>query len=242
MDRMQPSSTATGQSRHPVPRQWAGFPLSCNPCRGGREQHNQEPIHSRLCQDHLQVTGTEPEASPAVAGLPNCAARPHLHRPLPSPQEGRPHSLAADGHQSAHACWLQTWPALNPLSLSCLFDSSLRWCPLLLPLHASHRMFCKCLGNCPCAKLLPSLSNKHSFLEHSASKKSPTVGLSKSYAEKRLAWCFSLQMSQSTSSSGNSSLLRKTGYNRHFPRSFLLNYRPALQNPSNDVVLSHLHS
>lgn len=28
----------------------------------------------------------------------------------------------------------------------------------------------------------------------------------------------------------------------HFPRSFLLNYRPALQNPSNDVVLSHLHS
>ena len=197
---------------------------------------------THLCQDHLQVTGTEPEASPAVAGLPNCAARPHLHRPLPSPQEGRPHSLAADGHQSAHACWLQTWPALNPLSLSCLFDSSLRWCPLLLPLHASHRMFCKCLGNCPCAKLLPSLSNKHSFLEHSASKKSPTVGLSKSYAEKRLAWCFSLQMSQSTSSSGNSSLLRKTGYNRHFPRSFLLNHRPALQNPSNDVVLSHLHS
>ena len=130
----------------------------------------------------------------------------------------------------------------STLSLSHLFDSSLRWCPLLLPLHASHRMFCKCFGNCPCAKLLPSLSNKHSFLEHSASKKSPTVGLSKSYAEKRLMWCFSLQMSQSTSSSGNSSLLRKTGYNRHFPRSFLLNYRPALQNPRNDVVLSHLHS
>ena len=33
---------------------------------------------------------------------------------------------------------------------------------------------------------------------------------------------------------------QKTGYNRHFPRSFLLNYGPALHNPSNEAILSRL--
>lgn len=49
-------------------------------------------------------------------------------------------------------------------------------------------------------------------------------------------------MSQSTSgSSGNSSITRKTGYNRHFPRSFLLIYGPALQSPNEEAVLNRLH-
>ena len=241
MDRMQPSSTATGQSRHPVPRQWAGFPLSCNPCRGGREQHNQEPIHSLM-------PGPSASHRDRTWSISCCGWTAQLCRQAsptsPSPQSARRQtSQSCSWWTPVSSCLLVADPTSteSTLSLSSLrFISSM--VPFLLPLHASHRIFCKCLGNCPSAKLLPSLSNKHSFLEHSASKKSPTVGLSKSYAEKRLTWCFSLQMSQSTSSSGNSSLLRKTGYNRHFPRSFLLNYRPALQNPSNDVVLSHLHS
>lgn len=49
---------------------------------------------------------------------------------------------------------------------------------------------------------------------------------------------FSLQMAQNREET--SFTLRKTGYNRHFPRSFLLNYGPALQNPSDEAILSRL--
>ena len=62
------------------------------------------------------------------------------------------------------------------------------------------------------------------------------------YAKHEVNTIFSLQMSQSTSgSSANSSINCRTGYNRHFPRSFLLNYGPALQSPNEEAVLSRLH-
>ena len=47
-------------------------------------------------------------------------------------------------------------------------------------------------------------------------------------------------MSQSREESTSTFIARKTGYNRHFPRSFLLNYGPALQNPSDEAILSRL--
>ena len=42
--------------------------------------------------------------------------------------------------------------------------------------------------------------------------------------------------------SANTSINRKTGYNHHFPRSFLLNYGPALQNPNEEAILNRLHN
>lgn len=50
-----------------------------------------------------------------------------------------------------------------------------------------------------------------------------------------------LQLNAS-SASGNMSIGRKTSYNRHFPRSFLLKYGPALQDPTNNAILNRLHS
>lgn len=50
-----------------------------------------------------------------------------------------------------------------------------------------------------------------------------------------------LQLNAS-SASGNMSIGRKTSYNRHFPRSFLLKYGPALQDPTDNAILNRLHS
>ena len=50
-----------------------------------------------------------------------------------------------------------------------------------------------------------------------------------------------LQLNAS-SASGNVSIGRKTSYNRHFPRSFLLKYGPALQDPTDNAILNRLHS
>ena len=47
-------------------------------------------------------------------------------------------------------------------------------------------------------------------------------------------------MSQNRGESASTFTARKTGYNRHFPRSFLLNCGPALQNPSDEAILSRL--
>ena len=47
-------------------------------------------------------------------------------------------------------------------------------------------------------------------------------------------------MSQSSSFSSSSSR-ENTPYNKHFPRSFLLNYGGALQDPREDAVLKRLH-
>ena len=50
-------------------------------------------------------------------------------------------------------------------------------------------------------------------------------------------------MSQSSSSSCSfsSSSSGKCGYNKHFPRSFLLNYGAALQDPKEEAILKHVH-
>lgn len=50
-------------------------------------------------------------------------------------------------------------------------------------------------------------------------------------------------MSQSKESSNGSfsSNGKKTNYNKHFPRSFLLNYGPAIQDISKEGVLNRLH-
>lgn len=50
-------------------------------------------------------------------------------------------------------------------------------------------------------------------------------------------------MSQSSSASSFSSAggSQKTSYNKHFPRSFLLNYGGALQDLNEEAVLSRLH-
>ena len=50
-----------------------------------------------------------------------------------------------------------------------------------------------------------------------------------------------LQLNAS-SASGNMSIGRKTSYNPHFPRSFLLKYGPALQDPTDNAILNRLHS
>ena len=50
-----------------------------------------------------------------------------------------------------------------------------------------------------------------------------------------------LQLNAS-SASGNMSIGRKTSYNRHFPRGFLLKYGPALQDPTDNAILNRLHS
>ena len=50
-----------------------------------------------------------------------------------------------------------------------------------------------------------------------------------------------LQLNAS-SASGNMSIGRKTSYNWHFPRSFLLKYGPALQDPTDNAILNRLHS
>ena len=50
----------------------------------------------------------------------------------------------------------------------------------------------------------------------------------------------SQQMSYTREESSTSFSTQKTGYNRHFPRSFLLNYGLALQSPSDDAILSRL--
>ena len=47
-------------------------------------------------------------------------------------------------------------------------------------------------------------------------------------------------MAQSREESTSTFTGRKTRYNRHFPRSFLLNYGPALQNPSDEAILNRL--
>lgn len=47
-------------------------------------------------------------------------------------------------------------------------------------------------------------------------------------------------MSHTKDKSTSSFSARKTGYNGHFPRSFLLNYGPALQNPSKQAIFSRL--
>ena len=47
-------------------------------------------------------------------------------------------------------------------------------------------------------------------------------------------------MSQTREETSSTFATRKTGYNRHFPRRFLLNYGPALQNPSDEAILSRL--
>ena len=49
-------------------------------------------------------------------------------------------------------------------------------------------------------------------------------------------------MSQSSSSSSfSSSSSAKLGYNKHFPRSFLLNYGAALQDPKEEAILKRVH-
>ena len=50
-----------------------------------------------------------------------------------------------------------------------------------------------------------------------------------------------LQLNAS-SASGNMSIGRKTSYNWHFPRSFLLKYGPALQDPTDNAILNRLRS
>lgn len=50
-----------------------------------------------------------------------------------------------------------------------------------------------------------------------------------------------LQLNAS-SASGNMSIGRKTSYNPHFPRSFLLKYGPALQDPTDNAIFNRLHS
>ena len=49
-------------------------------------------------------------------------------------------------------------------------------------------------------------------------------------------------MSQSSSSSSFSSRSsEKWGYNEHFPRTFLLNYGAALQDPKEEAILNRVH-
>ena len=52
---------------------------------------------------------------------------------------------------------------------------------------------------------------------------------------------FSLQMSLSSSFSSTASSSTKCGYNKHFPRSFLLNYGVAMQDPNEEAILKRLH-
>ena len=66
--------------------------------------------------------------------------------------------------------------------------------------------------------------------------------------QRHIVWTISnyfsvLQMSQSNQSSNGSfsSNGKKTNYNKHFPRSFLLNYGPAIQDISEDDVLKRLY-
>ena len=47
---------------------------------------------------------------------------------------------------------------------------------------------------------------------------------------------FSLQMSQSSSFSSTTSTGKKLNYNKHLPRSFLLNYGEVMQDPSDEVI------
>ena len=75
-----------------VPRQGTGLYSSCNPCHGRRGWLDNLPFYAGLCKNNLQVTGAEPETPVALAGLPHCACRPGLCRPLPGPQEHRPFS------------------------------------------------------------------------------------------------------------------------------------------------------
>ena len=86
-----------------VPRQWTHLHSSCDPCRGWRGRHDSLPLHAGLCQNDLQITGTEPETPVALARLTHCAHQPGLHRPLPGLQEGRPVSPLAHGHHSDNA-------------------------------------------------------------------------------------------------------------------------------------------
>ena len=48
-------------------------------------------------------------------------------------------------------------------------------------------------------------------------------------------------MSQSSSFSSNSSSSSKCGYNKHFPRSFVLNYGATMQDPKEEMVLKRVH-
>lgn len=48
-------------------------------------------------------------------------------------------------------------------------------------------------------------------------------------------------MSQSSSFSSNSSSSGKCGYNKNFPRSFLLNYGAAIQDPKEEAILKRVH-
>ena len=50
-----------------------------------------------------------------------------------------------------------------------------------------------------------------------------------------------MSQSSSASSSFSSSSGGKSGYNKHFPRSFLLNYGAALQDPKEDGILKRVH-
>ena len=50
-----------------------------------------------------------------------------------------------------------------------------------------------------------------------------------------------MSQSSSSSSSFSSSSSGKCGYNKHFPRSFLLNYGAALQDPKEDAILKRVH-
>lgn len=50
-----------------------------------------------------------------------------------------------------------------------------------------------------------------------------------------------MSQSLSSSSSFSSSSSGKCGYNKHFPRSFLLNYGAALQDPKEEAILKRVH-
>lgn len=50
-----------------------------------------------------------------------------------------------------------------------------------------------------------------------------------------------MSQSSSSSSSFSSSSSGKCGYNKHFPRSFLLNYSAALQDPKEEAILKRVH-
>ena len=49
------------------------------------------------------------------------------------------------------------------------------------------------------------------------------------------------QLSSSSSSAFSLGSSSKLGYNKHFPRSFLLNYGAALQDPKEDAILKRVH-
>lgn len=67
-----------------------------------------------------------------------------------------------------------------------------------------------------------------------------TLDLWKWQVSKLWTLFFSLQKLHTRDESTSAFTAGKTGYNRHFPRSFLLNFGTVLQNPSDQAILSRL--